>query len=219
MKRNLGLVALVPLVLLLAACTPAPPSPGTSAAPASASATPSATPPAAATPVDPADYLINGVADPTTDTTGVDFGEWAFFTDAQKQVWCEFTIFSADVPAAYCLVVGSGKSATTYSIPSGVANGCDMSSSLAVDGYGLGLSNEGFAGGTQAGWAGCSTDFFAPPPDLAKTAVLPDGGTLTVAPFSCSVSASVATCHYTAANNGGSGTIVLGLHVATFAQA
>jgi hypothetical protein len=225
MKRSLGLLLVLPLVLAVAACAPARlphVSLKTHSASAAASATPSATP-TAQSPVSPptinsTDYLINGVPDPTTDTTGSAFGEWAFFTDAQKQVWCQFTIFSADAPASYCFVVGSGKSAKTFTVPAGVTNGCDMSSSLAIDGYGLGLAVEGLPNGTESGWAGCSNDFFAPAADLAKTKVLPSGGTLAVSPFSCTVTASVATCHYTDSYSGGSGTITLGLHVATFSQ-
>ena len=223
MKRSLGLLLILPLVLALAACAPARlHHVSLKTHPATASATPSATPtaqpPVPPPTINPTDYLINGVPDPTTDTTGSAFGEWAFFTDVQKQVWCQFTIFSADAPASYCFIVGSGKSVKTYTVPSGVTNGCDMSSSLAIDGYGLGLAIEGFPNGTQSGWAGCSDDFFVPAADLAKTKVLPSGGTLTVAPFSCTVAASVATCHYTNTYSGGSGTMTLGLHVATFSQ-
>jgi hypothetical protein len=179
---------------------------------------PTVAPTAAPAPINSTDYLINGVSDPTTDTTGSDYGEWAFFTDSTKQVWCQFTIFSADAPASYCFIVGSGKSAKTFTVPAGVTNGCDMSSSLAIDGYGLGLAVEGLPNGSQAGWAGCSNDFFVPPADLAKTQVLPPGSTLAVSPFSCAVTASVATCHYTSGGSGGSGTMTLGLHVATFSQ-
>jgi hypothetical protein len=168
-------------------------------------------------PINTTDYLINGVPNPTADTTGDAFGEWAFFTDANKQVWCEFTIFSGDAPGNYCFIVGSGKSAKTYVVPPGVTNGCDMSSGSPVDGYGLGLAIEGL-NGAEAGWAGCSDDFFVPPADLAKTKVLPSGGTIAVAPFTCSVTASVAPCHYVDTYGGGSGTMTLGLHIATFSQ-
>jgi hypothetical protein len=229
MTRRIGLLLAVPFILVLAACAPAVhPSAGatTSSSPSAASspsATPSPTPTptpaptASAAPINPAAYLIKGVENPHTDTTGTDYGQWAFYTDASKQVWCTFSIFSADVPGAYCFLVGSGKAARTFAVPAGVSNNCDMSSALPVDGYGLGLSLEGFPSGTFAGWGGCSDTFFAPTAYLAKTKVLPDGATLAVSPFSCTVEASVATCHFVNGNSGG-GTITLGTGVASFTQ-
>lgn len=220
MHRRLGLLLVFPLVFALVACAPAvgghvpPRAHGTPSASSSAPSTPTAAPVA----INSSDYLINGVADPTTDTTGTVSGQWAFFTDSTKRVWCEIWIFSADAPASYCLLVGAGTAARSYAVPAGVSNDCDLSSSLAVDGYGLGLAVQGFPDGVQAGWAGCSNSEFAPTTDLAKTKVLPPGATLTVFEFSCSVAATVATCHYASSAGGGAGTITLGVDVATFSQ-
>lgn len=224
MRRRIGLLLALPFILVLAACAPAvhtgagptgQPSP--SAAAPTPSATPTPTPTPTPAPINPATYLINGVENPHANTTGSAFGQWAFYTDASKQVWCTFSIYSADAPGAYCFLVGSGKAARTFTVPTGVSNNCDMSSELPVDGYGLGLSLEGFPNGTFAGWGGCSDTFFAPASDLAKTKVLPDGATLAVTPFSCTVEASVATCHFANGTDGG-GTITLGTAVASFAQ-
>jgi hypothetical protein len=89
-----------------------------------------------------------------------------------------------------------------------------------TDGYGLGLGLDLQAdpNNPEAGWAGCSTDYFVPPADLAESKVLPDGATLAVDPFSCHVLAAVATCTFNDTYDAKTGTITMGMNVASFSQ-
>jgi hypothetical protein len=231
MKRRLRLVLVVPLVLALAACAPAnhvslPSHPhATKGAHPVASLLPTHSPapiakaPAAPPIINPTNYLINGTPG-VPDADGEWSGEWAFFTDSSKRVWCELSVFSGDGPGANCYIVPSAKSQATYSIPASVRNQCDSADSVDTDGYGLGLGLdlEGDPTNPEAGWAGCSTDYFMPPADLAKSKVLPDGATLAVDPFSCTVAAGVATCRFNDTYDGKTGTITMGMKVATFSQ-
>ena len=233
MNRSIGLVLVLPLLLVLAACAPTrhvslPSKPHSSVSAsdaASASAVPSTTAkpilksPAAPPKINPTDYLIDGTPN-VPDANGEWFGEWAFFTDSTKRVWCEMSVFSGDGPAAQCYIVPTAKSQASYPIPAGVANNCDSSDSVDTDGYGLGLgiALQGDPSNPEAGWAGCSTDGFVVPADLAKSKVLPDGATLAVVPFSCSVASGVATCVFNDTYDGKTGTITLGMKVAKFSQ-
>jgi hypothetical protein len=233
MKRRLGLLLVVPLVLALAACAPAKhislPSqphatkishPAASLVPhATPTPTPTAKAPAAPPTINPADYLINGTPN-VPDSDGEWFGEWAFFTDATKRVWCELSVFSSDGPGANCYIVPSAKAQATYPIPASVKNKCDVGDGIDTDGYGLGLGIDLQAdpNNPEAGWAGCSTDYFMPSADLAKSKVLPDGATLAVDPFTCAVASGVATCVFNDTYDSKTGPITMGIKVATFSQ-
>jgi hypothetical protein len=229
MLPRLAILAALPvLVLALAGCAPSTPTtsssqpgsasgstaPGATTAPSTAS-TPTAAPVANPTPTAAAatGYLINGNPH-HPDSSGDWFGEYAFFTDSSKTVWCEFTIFSADTPAGYCLVVPSAKSQATFEKPASASNNCDQSSSRPRDGYALGFGGNPL-GSKLAGWSGCSTSDYAPAADLAKTKVLPDETTLAVAPFSCTVLTGLARCTYKSSATH-SGTVTMGLTVATY---
>jgi hypothetical protein len=232
MNRRLGLLLVVPLVFFLAACAPTrpssvPPKPhpvathpdtSTSTAPTATVTTAPAAPVVPPT-INPADYLINGTPH-VPDADGEWFGEWAFFTDSTKRVWCELSVFSGDGPGANCYIVPGATAAATYAIPASVKNKCGDTDGIDTDGYGLGLGLDLQAdpSNPEAGWAGCSTDYFVPPADLAHSKVLPDGGTLAVDPFSCTVVAAVATCTYNDTYDGKTGTITMGMNVATFSQ-
>jgi hypothetical protein len=233
MNRSIGLVLVVPLLLVLAACAPtrhvALPSKPHSSVSASDAASASASPTATAKPIiktpavppkiNATDYLINGTPN-VPDSNGEWFGEWAFFTDSTKRVWCELSVFSGDGPGANCYIVPTAKSQASYAIPANIKNNCDSQDSIDTDGYGLGLGLDlqGDPSNPESGWAGCSTDYFMPPADLAKSKVLPDGGTLAVAPFTCSVASGVATCVFNDTYDGKTGTVTLGMKVATFSQ-
>jgi hypothetical protein len=148
------------------------------------------------------------------DANGEWYGEWAFYTDATKSVWCQFTIFSADNPGATCSIVPAARAKVTYPLPAGSSAGCVSSD---WDGYTLAMggSADDLQPNADAGWDQCFTDDPPTAADLAKTLVLPDGATLAVAPFSCTVTSGVATCGET---NPGSATVTLtlGLHTASF---
>jgi hypothetical protein len=226
MNRRIGLVLVVPLLLVLAACAPAthvalgspphPSRPGT-AATTSASPTPSATPivtkPIVPPTITPANYLVDGTPN-VPDADGEWFGQWAFFTDATKSVWCQFIIFSGDNPGATCSIVPSARAQATYPKPSGISAGCATSN---TDGYTLAMGGnaDDLQPTADAGWDEC----IAGDPDIAaliaKTQVLPDGATLAVAPFSCTVKAGVGTCGETLPSEP-TITISLGLHSASF---
>jgi hypothetical protein len=235
MRRALTVVLAVPLLVLLAACAPAAhggiptkhhttassstapsasPTPSVSA-PAPATATPApapvkVTPPA----INQADYLVKGTPH-HPDSNGEWFGEWAFWTDSTKTVWCQFTIFSGDNPASNCSIVPSARSQVTYPIPAGSSAGCATSN---WDGYTLGLdASVDDLIPKDAGWDQCWVHGVAVVTAPATTKVLPDGATLTVAPFSCTVHAGVATCkNVSTSSNPSSAYITLGLHAASF---
>jgi hypothetical protein len=231
MRRSLSVLLVVPLLLVLAACAPSrhvvlpvkhhPSASASASARVSASPTPSAIAKAPTTPpvINPADYLIGGTPN-VPDANGEWYGQWAFFTDSTKRVWCEFDIYNDDGPGAHCYIVPSATSQATYTIPPGASNNCDESSSMAVDGYalGLGLALQGADTPAESGWAGCANDFYEDPASLAKSKVLPDGATLAVAPFTCTVASAVATCTLNDTYSGKQPSITLGLHVASFAQ-
>lgn len=233
MLRRLPVLLAVPVLLIgLAGCTQSNPSASAAGGAsggsiASGAPTSSPAPGATSAPADPpvgsrghtptpaadSDYLINGHPH-QPDSNGDWSGEYAFFTDSTKTVWCEFTIFSADTPAGYCLVVPSAKSQATFEKPASASNNCDQSTSRPRDGFALGFGGNPL-GSALAGWSGCSTSAYAPAADLAKTKVLPDDTTLSVKPFSCTVLTGLARCTY---NDSAThkGVVTLGLTVASY---
>jgi hypothetical protein len=233
MMRRLGLLLVLPLVIGLAACgptqhisLPATPHPITThptgtitTTVPTTTATPLTAPAVVPTTINPADYLIDGTPH-VPDADGEWFGEWAFFTDSTKRVWCEMSVFSGDGPGASCSIVPGATAAATYPIPASVKNKCDNTDGIETDGYGLGpgLDLQADPTSPEAGWAGCSNDFYIPSADLAKSKVLPDGGTLAVDPFSCHVVAAVATCTFNDTYDARTGTITMGMNVASFSQ-
>lgn len=223
-KRNVGLILVLPLLLALAACAPAkpvhvPPEGHPSAhSGASQSPTPgptpasTTTPPAGAQVTNSADYLIEGTPN-VPDANGEWYGQWAFYTDSTKSVWCQMTTFSGDNPGANCSILPAARAGVTYPLPPGSSAGCASSD---WDGYtiGLGASVDDLIP-ADAGWDQCFSQSPASPADLAKTRVLPDGATLAVAPFSCTVSSGVATCSESSPGLPDA-TVTLGLHTASF---
>jgi hypothetical protein len=225
MRRRLIVLLALPLLLVLAACAPARhiagpshphPHPTVTHVP-SASVTPSATPtataPVAPATVNPATYLIEGTPN-VPDANGEWYGQWAFFTDSTKTVWCQFVIFSADNPGASCSIVPADHALATYPRPAGSSADC---STNPWDGYTLaeGASADDLIPNADAGWDQCIALDPDTAAEIAKTLVLPEGATLTVAPFSCTTKAGVGTC--TASAPGEPSTwISLGLHTATF---
>jgi hypothetical protein len=226
MTRRLAILLVLP-VLLLVGCTPTTPVASGTVPPATPTqvgtptpspvVTPTATPTPTPTPtvaaIVAADYLINGHPH-HPNSSGTWYGEYAFFTDDSKTVWCEITIFSSDSPGAYCFVVPSAKGLVTYTHPAGSSNNCDMSSARARDGFALSFGSNPL-GTHLAGWAGCATNYFEPPADLAKTKVLPNGATLTIKPFSCTVISGVARCSQKDSATV-YGDITFGLHTASY---
>jgi hypothetical protein len=213
------------MILALAACaSPHPislpsshphPHPTLTHAHASASPTPSATPtaPAAPSAVNSATYLIGGTPN-VPDSNGEWYGQWAFFTDSTKTVWCQFVIFSADNPGASCSIVPADHAQATYPLPAGSSADC---STNPWDGYTLaeGASADDLIPNADAGWDQCIGLDPQTAAEIAKTLVLPDGATLAVAPFSCTTKAGVGTC--TESNPGEAPiSITLGLHTASF---
>ena len=159
-----------------------------------------------------ADYLVDGTPH-HPDANGDWFGEWAFYTDATKSVWCQITIFSSDGPGANCSIVPAARSQVTYPLPAGSSAGCATSD---WDGYTLGLAaSVDDLIPKDAGWDQCYKNGVAVVTNPPSTKVLPDGDTLTVSAFSCTVHSGVATCSL--ANPGTApATITLGLHTASF---
>ncbi len=223
MRANRAFVALIPLIFLLSACAPvahvAGPHPTVAHHTPKASVTPLATPtptvtaPPPAPAINPAQYLIEGTPN-VPDANGEWYGEWAFYTDASKSVWCQFTIFSGDNPGAACSILPAARAQATYSLPPGRSVGCATSD---WDGYTLAMggSADDLQPNADAGWDQCFSQDSPTAADLAKSPVLPNGATLTEAPFTCTVQAGVATCAMTDAGNP-SVTITLGLHTASF---
>jgi hypothetical protein len=226
MRTSRAIVVLIPLIFVLAACAAAThvaaPHPTVVHHSPKPSATPTLTPTPTATAtakatvpppiVNSADYLIDGTPN-VPDSSGEWFGEWAFFTDSTKTVWCEFAVFSADNPGASCSIVPSAESQATYPRPAGSSTDCSTSD---WDGYtlALGAGAEDLPN-ADAGWDQCiNLD-----PDTAgyqaKSKVLPNGATIAFAPISCTTSNGIGTCVET---NPGSPSIsiTLGLHTASF---
>lgn len=223
MRRVLPALVVIPFIAVLTACAPAvhtgasgPSQPSVSGVPVS---TPSATPVVTPTPtptappvINPADYLVDGNPH-HPDANDEWFGEYAFWTDATKSVICEETIFSGDNPGTSCTVVPSARAQVTYPLPPGSSPNCAKSD---WDGYtiGLGASVDDLIP-KDAGFDQCWDPSYYTPAILAKTKVLPDGATLAVAPFKCTVKASVASCEESAPGYAPA-TFSFGLHVATF---
>ena len=227
MKRSIGVVLVVPLLLILAACSPVkhvalPPHPlsshsGTAATnsmtPTRSATAPAVTKPIAPPTITPANYLVDGTPN-VPDANGEWYGQWAFFTDTTKSVWCQFIIFSADNPGASCSIVPSARAQATYPKPAGTSPSCATTD---TDGYTLAMggSADDLDPPGSAGWDQC----IAGDPDtaalIAKTQVLPDGATLAIAPFSCTVKSGVGTCSETL-QSAPALTISLGLHSASF---
>jgi hypothetical protein len=128
-------------------------------------------------------------------------------------VWCQFVIFSADNPGANCSIVPAARSHATYPLPPGSSAGCVSSD---WDGYtlGLGASVDDLIP-KDAGWDQCYVHGVGVVTNPAKTKVLPDGATLAVSPFSCTVHAGVATCSESVAGLAPA-SFTLGLHTASF---
>ena len=226
MRTSRAAFALIPLVLLLAACAPsahhiAGPHPTvihhTPKASGSPSATPTPTPtPTVAAPPAPfnaAQYLIEGTPN-VPDANGDWYGEWAFYTDATKSVWCQFTIFSGDNPGSTCSILPAARAQVTYPLPAGRSVGCATTN---WDGYTLAMagSADDLQPNADAGWDQCFSQNPPTAADLAKTPVLPNGATLAVAPFSCTAQAGVGSCGLTYSGQP-TITITLGLHTASF---
>ena len=225
MRTSRAFVVLIPLIFVLSACAPvahvaAPHPTGVHHSP-KASATPPSTPTPTATlkvtvpppVINTANYLIDGTPN-VPDSNGDWFGEWGFFTDSTKTVWCEFTVFSGDNPGATCSIVPSAEAQATFPRPAGSSADCSTSD---WDGYTLALggSADDLIPNADAGWDQC----IGLNPDtagyMAKSKVLPNGATIAFAPISCSTSNGVATC--VEANPGNpSISITLGLHTASF---
>lgn len=211
MRRGL-LLLVFPAVLALAACgSPAPVV--TSAAPTvkpTTSATPSATPTPTPTPVkpvtvDPAGYLIDGAPGTGDQVWSAIYG---FYTDASKAVRCDFYVSSEAEGYAACQVMKGHETEVTYDVPSEFVEPCD-----GLNGFEMGVGVFQLIG-QQAGFAGCREIQDEKPTAVASTKVIPNGGTITVKRFSCSVLNGVATCTL----NGNGPHFVFGLSVADFAN-
>jgi hypothetical protein len=85
--------------------------------------------------INPAQYLIEGTPN-VPDANGDWYGEWAFYTDASKSVWCRFTIFSGDNPGATCAIVPADRGQVTCPLPAGTSVGCATTN---TDGYTLAM--------------------------------------------------------------------------------
>jgi hypothetical protein len=221
MRRRLTVLLVLPLLLVLAACAPARhiagpshPHPSVTHVPSpSATPPPTATASAAPVTVNPATYLIEGTPN-VPDANGEWYGQWAFFTDSTKTVWCQFVIFSADNPGASCSIVPADHSQATYPRPAGSSSDC---STNPWDGYtlGEGAAADDLIPNADAGWDQCIGLDPDTAVELAKTLVLPEGATLTVSGFSCTTKGGVGTCTESAPGLP-SAWISLGLHTASF---
>jgi hypothetical protein len=227
MKRRLAILLALPLLLLVAGCAPAthaslsahPRATASHVPVKSASPTPSLPPvttkPVVVPAVTTADYLVDGTPN-VPDANGEWFGEWAFFTDSTKTVWCQFTVFSGDNPGATCSIVPADRSQVTYPKPAGSSADCSTSN---WDGYTLALggSADDLIPNADAGWDQCISGDAEIAGYMAKSKVLPNGAKIAFAPISCTTSNGVGTCTETdPANPTSSISITLGLHTASF---
>jgi hypothetical protein len=222
MMRRLGLLLVLPLLIGLAACSPtrtvslpSKPHPVVSHKPVvtaapQATVTPTAAP-VAPPAIDAANYLVDGTPN-VPDADGEWFGQWAFFTDSTKSVWCQFIVFSGDNPGATCSIVPSARAQATY--PKPVVGGCEA---VNADGYTLGMGGnaDDLQPNADAGWDGCIAGDSDIAALMAKTKVLPNLATIAVSPFSCTVNAGVGTCVESLVGEPAIG-ITLGLHTASF---
>ena len=213
MKRRAWPLALVPAVLLLAACNPISPAPEASQPEtASASATPSADPvPTAPTAVDAAEYIIDGAVG-TTDEAW--HAIYSFYTDASESVLCDFDVNSETPSSAYCWVVTGKESLVTYSVPPPVTGQCDFhTAEYTGDGYqvGVGVFQQI---GVDAGFLGCREIETSTPAIVSGSKVIPDNSTISAGELTCTVAGGIATCGYAAP--GSTTTFTFGLSVAQF---
>lgn len=216
-SRALFLLA-VPVVLALAACGSTDPAPS----PISAALTPSPTPTQTATvtpipvaqpqDVDPNAYRLDGEG-AIGSTDDVWWGDFAFYTDASKTVWCDINEGSESPGRVICEVIVGHESQVTYAVPPPVSDQCDSSSTTYRDSYAVGLGLFQSIG-TDSGFFSCRELQTDHPDWIANSLVLPDLATITVEEFSCSVSAGIVTC----GRPGGSGSIQFGLSVANFSN-
>ncbi|MEP6482133.1 MAG: hypothetical protein ABJA94_09025 [Rhodoglobus sp.] len=213
MKR-IGLILLVPLVLALAGCgNPAgtPSAAGGAPTVAPTSSTPTATVTPSAAPVvpsvaNPADYLIDGAIGGDGDVWSA---AYAFYTDSSKSVICDFRLFSETPGVAACEIVKGKESLATYAKPASVVTPC----SDGLDGYELQIGAFQ-ATGDNVAFNGCRTIETKFPAAVPTIKVMPDGGSLTLKGYSCSVLSGVATCMYSPPG----WTITFGLGQATIVQ-
>jgi hypothetical protein len=225
MRRRPAILLALPLLLVVAGCAPATHAslsahpratashgPGKSASP-KPSLRPVTTKPIVVPAVTTADYLVDGTPN-VPDANGEWFGEWAFFTDSTKTVWCEFTVFSGDNPGATCSIVPADESQATYSMPAGSSADCSTSD---WDGYTLALggSADDLLPNADAGWDQCIAGDAQTAGYMAKSKVLPSGATIAFAPISCTTSNGVGMCTESTAGDPPI-SITLGLHTASF---
>jgi hypothetical protein len=225
MKRRLAILLALPLLLLIAGCAPAthaslsahPQATASHVPTKSASPKPSLPPittkPIVVPAVVTSDYLVDGTPN-VPDADGEWFGEWAFFTDSTKTVWCQFTVFSGDNPGATCSIVPADHALATYPKPAGSSPDCSTNN---WDGYTLALggSADDLVPNADAGWDQCISGDAQIAGYMAKSKVLPSGATISFAPISCTTSNGVGTC--TESSPGYAPiSITLGLHTASF---
>jgi hypothetical protein len=213
MKHRAWLLALVPAVLLLSACTPGSPAPDASQPEAaSSSASPSAeAEPVTPTVVDPADYITDGAVGTTDEAWQVTY---SFYTDSSKSVLCAFDVNSETPSSAYCWVVTGNESSVTYNVPPAITAQCDQGSAdYTGDGYevGIGVFQQI---GVDAGFVGCRELESTIPAVVSASKVIPDNSTISAEELTCTVEKGIATCGNT--TPGSTTTFAFGLSVAQF---
>ncbi len=196
MTKPTSLLLAIPLLLLLAGCDPTPPPV------VEPVETPTSTPaetetPEPPAPIVPADYVVEHMDE---EENASELFHYAFWTDESKAVRCDIWIGGQSDPYANCFIMAGAESAATYALPAGVTANCAAEADPRLDGYEVyvvGIPSDAGYPLPRAAVNGCA-DYRQYPSSAiaAATRVLPDGGSLDLAPFVCSVSDAVATCSY-----------------------
>ncbi len=218
MKRPVLLVALLPVVLLLAACGDGDDA-GTSSSPTSKpSAEVSDTPtpqesdsPVVQTKVNAEDYLLEGGLNDDSDGDGFWSAHYGFYFEPTKSARCDIYIFSGDDPVVSCEILPGNESKVTYELPADAQ--CDYSTANPHDGYTMALGSKGLYP-QVAGFSGCQDMGSVEPAIAAATKMLGEGQQLTTPPFECVVNGAAVGCDYV---NGTDGSFIFGLFTAVHA--
>jgi hypothetical protein len=206
-RRMIVVLAALPL-LLLAGCAPsqptAAPAPTVTVTQAPPVATPTPTPtPTATTPTAPT--AVNSAL------YSVAPHEWAFYTDASKNVWCEIYLSVGSPDEGGCWITSPAANAqATFTAPGSIKAECGS-----IGGYGAQIG--GGAGLTHAvNWWGCYKFANVVSPAIAaKTQPIPDNSVLHIAPLTATVVGGVVK--FTDTQDAGA-SLTYGLTVASFVQ-
>lgn len=196
MTKLTPLLLALPLLLLLAGCDPTPPPVEPVETSTSAPTEPEESE-APEAPVVVADYLVEHMDE---EENASELFHYAFWTDDSKSVRCDVTIGGQSDPYANCFVMAGAEGSATFTLPAGITADCAPEADPRLDGFEVHVvaipADAGYPL-PRAAVSGCADYRWYPTAEVATaTRVLPDGGSLDLAPFVCSVSDAVATCTY-----------------------